>query len=211
MTHGITEQDWIDYLEGELAAAERDRLESHLIGCVACWELYEQLAKTRLALQEAGEEARRAFPLTDEQLHAGMRRVLARITAEENAGRPFGQHLADAFSVLQRATKGMSHFPLSALWSRPAESELARPVRNIPAGVDPVRARLHLLEAVLAPMCGSRTATNALRAAAKDSPAHSLERVTRDNWAPFLASLTSIAVVMCGETGARLIRESGQW
>jgi hypothetical protein len=34
--------------------------------------------------------------------------------------------------------------------------------------------------------------------------------VTEDNWTSFLSSLKTIAAVMCGETGARLVWESGQ-
>lgn len=73
-----------------------------------------------------------------------------------------------------------------------------------------VRARLDDLTAVMAPMCGVQTTSQALRAAALSSPARSLDAVTSDNWEPFLASLTSIAAVMCGETGAHLVWESGQ-
>ncbi len=82
------------------------------------------------------------------------------------------------------------------------------------AGLQPRRAiqqRLEALAAVMTPMCGSQTAIKALRAAAQVSPACSLESVTEDNWTSFLASLKSIAAVMCGETGARLVWESGQF
>jgi hypothetical protein len=74
-----------------------------------------------------------------------------------------------------------------------------------------IQQKLDALAAVMAPMCGSQTAIKALRAAARVSPACSLERVTEDNWTSFLASLKSIAAVMCGETGARLVWESGQF
>ena len=59
-------------------------------------------------------------------------------------------------------------------------------------------------------MCGSRTAANALQAAAQIAAVRSPEQVTPDNWEPFLDSLTSIATVMCGETGVHLIREGGR-
>jgi len=81
---------------------------------------------------------------------------------------------------------------------------VARPRRAI-------QQKLDALTAVMAPMCGSQTAILALRAAAQVSPARSLERVTEDNWTSFLSSLKSIAAVMCGETGARLVWESGQF
>ena len=73
-----------------------------------------------------------------------------------------------------------------------------------------VRARLNFLEAVLTPMCGSQTASKALRAAADAIPANKLNFVTTENWEPFLERLTSFATVMCGDTGANLIRVSGK-
>jgi hypothetical protein len=73
-----------------------------------------------------------------------------------------------------------------------------------------ISRRLDALAAVMAPMCGSQTARKALNAAARVSPARSLERVTIENWTPFMTSLRSIATVMCGETGAHLVWESGQ-
>ena len=160
MTHGISEQDWIDYLDGGLGAEVRDRIEAHLIGCLACWQLYDELARARAALREGGERLRAGLALSDEGMWAGLHGVFARI----GTGAP-----------------------------------------------DPVRARLGELEAVMAPLCGPKTAARAIRAAAVSSPARSLDRVTRDNWEPFLTSLTSIAAVMCGETGAHLVWESGQF
>lgn len=73
-----------------------------------------------------------------------------------------------------------------------------------------VRGRLHQLEAVLAPFCGTRAAASALRSAAKKSPARSLEQVTPDNWEPFLKELTAIAAAMCGESFAGLVQERGR-
>jgi len=68
-----------------------------------------------------------------------------------------------------------------------------------------------MLETVMAPFFGTRTAVSALHAAAKNSPARSLEQVTPDNWEPFLKNLSSIAAEMCGETLAGLIWERGQF
>jgi hypothetical protein len=89
-----------------------------------------------------------------------------------------------------------------------AEAEEGRP------GARPhlaIQQKLEELAALMSPMCGSQTAINALRVAAQSSPARSLEQVTEDNWAPFLSKLKSIAAVMCGETGASLVWESGQF
>jgi len=166
MMHGISDQEWSDYFDQQLEPGECDRIEAHLIGCLTCWEFYERMAQTTERLRAGGAEMRHRFPLRDEQLHAGLRGVFARI--------------------------------------REAEASRTLPHRNS------IQERLDFLEAIMAPMCGSRTAAKALHAAAKGSPAQSLAQVTPDNWTPFLTSLTSIATVMCGETGAHLVWESGQ-
>jgi hypothetical protein len=72
-----------------------------------------------------------------------------------------------------------------------------------------VRGRLTRLETVLTPFCGAQAAARALHAAARHSPASSLDRVTHDNWEPFLERLSVIAAAMCGETFASLVREQG--
>ncbi len=81
---------------------------------------------------------------------------------------------------------------------------------RIRADGPPVRQRLDELEAAMAVLCGSHTAARALQAAAAESPARSLARLTHENWEPFLQSLLAIARALCGRTGARLILESGQ-
>lgn len=73
-----------------------------------------------------------------------------------------------------------------------------------------IQQRLGALTDVMAPMCGSQTALKALRAAAEDSPARSLDHLTEDNWAPFMKNLRSIATVVCGDTGAHLVWERGK-
>jgi hypothetical protein len=166
MTHLFSEEEWNDYIEGQIDDEMRDRIEAHLIGCLKCWDFYERMATTTQALGARGAEMRAIFALQDRQLSAGLRGVFEKISGEEAAKRD-------------------------------------RPRRVI-------QQRLDALAAVMTPMCGSQTAIKALRAAAQGSPACSLELVTEDNWTPFLASLKSISAVMCGETGARLVWESGQ-
>lgn len=164
MKHGISEQEWEAYLEEQLTGAARDRVESHMLGCLRCWEHYERMKLATGQLHAAGAEVRRLLTLSDEQLQAGLRGVFARIRAAQSGRTP--------------------------------QTEIGQ--------------RLEFLAVIMAPMCGSLTASRALRAAAHSSPARSLECVTPDNWEPFMESLTSIATVMCGDTGAHLVRVSGQ-
>lgn len=73
-----------------------------------------------------------------------------------------------------------------------------------------MQRRLSLLEKVLAPFCGPQAAVRALHAAAQQSPARSLERLTTEDWEPFLKRLTHIAAAMCGESFASLVWERGR-
>jgi hypothetical protein len=161
--HGISEEDWEAYVEGDLVESERDRIEAHLTGCLVCWERYEQLQFVTAQLRAAGATARCGWPLRDEQLHAGLQRAVAKLRAQE-----------------------------------------------CEANTAVIRQRLNTLTGTMAEMCGTAATAKALRVAAKRSAAQTLEGVSTANWDSFLARLTSIATVICGETGAHLIRESGQ-
>jgi len=129
----------------------------------------------------------------------------------------FNERMANATRALKVSGAGMRAIfalqdrqlsaGLRAVFAKINEAESAE--RGQPRRA--IQQRLDALAAVMAPMCGSQTAIKALRAAAKFSPARSLELVTEDNWTPFLTSLKSISTVMCGETGAKLVWESGQF
>lgn len=185
MTHGISEQDWIDYLEDRLAPSDRDRLESHLVGCLTCWELYRQIALTTQMLHEASAEIQLRFPLKDEQLHTRLHEFWACIRAEAENPPTIKPSLVNPAAGLPATVSG----------------------RSI---ADPLRERLALLQSLIARICGARTADNALHAAARSSPARSLAEVTESNWLQFLTRLTSITKTICGETVAYLVWESGQ-
>jgi len=114
-----------------------------------------------------------------------------------------GAGLRAAFALQDRRLNA----GLRAVFAKINETEAAK--RGLPLRA--IQQRLDALAEVMAPMCGSQTAIKALRAAAQVSPARSLESVTEDNWTSFLSSLKPIAAVMCGETGARLVWESGQF
>ena len=83
MKHGITEQEWNEYLDACTTAPARDRIEAHIAGCLSCWEFYEQMSGATEALHTAGEEARRTLTLEDRQLHRMLRGVFAELRREE--------------------------------------------------------------------------------------------------------------------------------
>jgi hypothetical protein len=82
-------------------------------------------------------------------------------------------------------------------------------VTDAPPSAEMQEGLAHLAD-VLTPMCGSQTANRALQVAAITSPAQTLDQINAANWDSFLERLASITSVMCGETGADLIRLSGQ-
>lgn len=166
MYHGISEVEWTEYVEGNANTALADRIESHMFGCLSCWELHDQMVTATQSLRQAGEDARCLHMRSDRQIRESYHSVLSRIREAE----------------AQELRKGRAQ----------------------------VQQRLEALIALMAPMCGVRTAQNALRAAAAGAKARSLTEITAENWKPFLTALTSIATVMCGETGGRLVQDRGQ-
>ena len=102
MNHGISPNEWERYLDGSPTAAEHDRIEAHLIGCVPCWQFYQRMASFNSELHAAGEAKRDSFALSDEKLQAGLRNVYARIHAShlgENLN-PVQQRLNEVEAVM---------------------------------------------------------------------------------------------------------------
>ncbi len=164
--HGITEQEWMDYLDQRLAGSAYARIDAHLASCHKCREFQERMLRTEKSLAVAGVELKRGQPLDDEQLNLGLAKILARILDAEAKQQGLSRHA--------------------------------------------IQERLNNLEELLALMCGSWTAVNALRLAAEGTLVSSLDKLTQDNWPSFLNRLSSIAAVFCGEAGAKLVSEYGR-
>ena len=163
--HGISEQQWIDYLDRRLEAGERARVESHLETCPECRTFHASMTRTTLSLREAGAQVRGSFTVEAEQTHNALAHVLARVL--------------DAEARQQKLSRGE------------------------------IEERLEQLEEILAEMCGSWTAANALRVASRNAIHDSVGNLTRENWPTFLKRLASIASVFCGDSGAKLVLEYG--
>ncbi len=52
MEHGFTHEEWLDFLDGALPAAERGRLESHLDDCPVAGKLHRQSRRRRWQFKE---------------------------------------------------------------------------------------------------------------------------------------------------------------
>lgn len=164
--HGISEQQWVDYLDRNLDGAETARIKAHLGACAECRKQHEGMLRTVRSLETAAARVRDFFPVEQERTHVALAHVLARVL--------------DAEAKEQKLTG------------------------------DEIRVRLEQLEEILTDLCGSWTAANALRVAARTTIDDSLGKLNRANWLSFLKRLTSIASVFCGDTGARLVWECGQ-
>jgi anti-sigma factor RsiW len=72
-----------------------------------------------------------------------------------------------------------------------------------------VSIRIGALHLLLAPMCGVKTSTRAIRAAALHVSAASPRSLTEKLWPGFLNQLHGIVASLCGEPAARLVWQRG--
>jgi hypothetical protein len=84
MNHGITEQDWNDYIDGIATDEVRSRIQSHCAVCVECWEFYDQMSCSTLLLQEASNEVRHFFSTKESNVDRLLTNVLAAIRASDS-------------------------------------------------------------------------------------------------------------------------------
>ena len=110
------------------------------------------------------------------------------------------EQLAMSDEELQtRVSRLMASFPVL---EPGLEDDLAEPAQ--------IRSGLEFLNSLLNPVFGPKAAQRALGLAASGSAVGSLDRMTRETWAPFLERLAAIASVICGDVFAGLIREHGR-
>jgi hypothetical protein len=107
MTHGISEQQWLEYIAGGLDRAERERVLTHAERCADCARLLSELEAWHDLMTAEAARLRRACRLPDGQLDDMLARSLERIHAAEPAG--LRQGLAwtvrEAMSLLSSLTE----------------------------------------------------------------------------------------------------------
>jgi hypothetical protein len=77
LKHGITEEEWEDYLAGQTTQHSRQRIDAHLVTCSSCWERYQYESPTMLALAAAAKEAKEKLVVSDERLRSMLAVVIA--------------------------------------------------------------------------------------------------------------------------------------
>jgi len=83
MRHGISEEQWVGYLDGVLPGREMTRLREHANHCVECAETLRDLSVWRGRLAEEAGRVRRAFDASPETLDRLLAASLKRIRALE--------------------------------------------------------------------------------------------------------------------------------
>ncbi|QQS48520.1 MAG: hypothetical protein IPM66_07800 [Acidobacteriota bacterium] len=157
MQHGITEQEWNDYLDGTASIELRTRIEAHLIGCIHCWEFYEQMANVSKLLHEAGNEARGSLTLEDRRLHVMLRGVFAslRASAGEEVTQEKVQQWIDSLETMLAPICGAQAAALALQTA--AKYSPARTIERVrPDNWEPFLDRL---SSIAAAMCGDTFAS----------------------------------------------------
>jgi anti-sigma factor RsiW len=125
-----------------------------------------------------------------------------RMVKTENTLKAAGVEITNSFQISQESVSVNLAKVLARILDADAQKQnLSR---------NEVEERLNELTTILATMCGSWTAVNALRVAAEGTIAKTPGRLTRETWIPFLERLKKISAVFCGDVGAKLVWEYGQ-
>ncbi|HXG31785.1 MAG TPA: zf-HC2 domain-containing protein [Bryobacteraceae bacterium] len=102
MRHGISEQKWVEFLDGALRADEAAAIRAHLRDCPACRQLASELSRWRELLAEEGRRLRAALGGPEADLDAMLRRCLARIRRSGTPERADARWtLTEALAVLR--------------------------------------------------------------------------------------------------------------
>jgi hypothetical protein len=85
LKHGITEEEWEDYLADQCTQHSRQRIDAHLVRCPDCWQRYQDESPTMLALAAAAREAKEKLVVTDERMRSMLAVVIANARGLEDA------------------------------------------------------------------------------------------------------------------------------
>ena len=90
MKHGISEQQWLEYIDGALPARERARVWEHIEACPECAQTLRELDGWRALISEEGARLRLSAQLPEAEIDSLLAGCLERIRAGEPAGLRLG-------------------------------------------------------------------------------------------------------------------------
>jgi len=81
MTHGISEREWLEYLEGRLSRPRAVEIRRHLDGCPDCMHLLGELMEWQRRLTEEGGQLRSAMTPSPDETDRFVDRVMEQVLA----------------------------------------------------------------------------------------------------------------------------------
>jgi hypothetical protein len=88
MTHGITEREWLEYIEGGLRRVRAAEIERHVETCADCAQMLAELSEWQRNLSREGLRLRNAATPSDEELDRFVDRALQSVVGGAAAGSP---------------------------------------------------------------------------------------------------------------------------
>jgi len=152
MNHGISDQEWNDYIDGVAIAEVSNRIQSHCAVCQECWEFHELISCSSRLLENAGLTERRRFEMDRLQIDRMRASVLAAINPNKKAMAD-KSHVRGRLNMLEMVLAPYcgTHAAALALQSAAAQST-ARTLEHVTA--DNWEPFLERLTAIAASMVG---------------------------------------------------------
>ncbi|MCU1236440.1 MAG: hypothetical protein JWP63_4407 [Candidatus Solibacter sp.] len=103
MQHGITEQQWLAFLEDSLEPRERMRIQAHLDGCPDCRNLYSEMHAWGQAIARGAAKLRAGAELSEVQIErfVAMALIGIRVARRESKRRNESWSVPEALVLLR--------------------------------------------------------------------------------------------------------------
>jgi len=157
MNHGITDQEWNDYIDGVATAEVKSRIQSHCAICQECWEFQELVSCSSRLLEEAGRKERRRLTPDQTQVDRMRANVMASIKSSQDS-QPDNSQVRGRLDMLEMVLAPYcgTHTAVRALQSAAAQST-ARTLEQVNA--DNWEPFLERLTAIAAAVVGDTFAS----------------------------------------------------
>lgn len=83
MKHDISEQEWLEYMNGSLPRARQDRIRNHIEGCAECAALLQELNAWHQLMAQEGSRLRLSFEIPEREIDHLITGAIERIRAAE--------------------------------------------------------------------------------------------------------------------------------
>ncbi len=101
MAHGISEQDWLRFIDGNLDAAARRRLEDHIASCPDCTAEAGELRHWHVLLRDEGYRLSEALRMEESHVETLLERSLERMRQVAPMGVRRAWSVRDGLTILR--------------------------------------------------------------------------------------------------------------